>query len=68
MKEILDASIYDQVVKSSKQYLDVDEILAFKKPAPLGGKLGAKNLQLANIVEYYQSTVSTNKKAMARAK
>jgi hypothetical protein len=38
--------------------LDFDQVLGIKVPQPLGGELVADNLQLENIVEYYQSTGS----------
>ncbi len=63
-----DTGLYDTWVKENDAYPEVEDILGLKAPLPLGGKLETSNVQLENIIEYYQSTAPVYAKALEQLK
>jgi hypothetical protein len=64
-KEFVDDALYRKWVAKNKATPELTDIVAWKTPASLGGKATLDNVQLENIVEYYQSTAPTYAKAFA---
>jgi hypothetical protein len=66
LPNFLDHDAYDQwLAENGNVELEPQDILGVKKPLPLGGELEPGNLQLENIVEYYQTTGPIYAKAFA---
>jgi hypothetical protein len=69
MPTFLDNRPYDAWRKANAvDRLDLDDVLGIKVPKALGGKLAVENLQLDNIVSYYQTTAPIYEKAFASIK
>jgi hypothetical protein len=62
----IDHAAYDKWIKANGDVaLERRDILGVKKPIPLGGKLEPANLQLEDVVTYYQTTAPIYAKAYA---
>jgi hypothetical protein len=64
----LDDGAYRQWIAQNQVTLQLEDALILATPLTLGGKLEVENLQLENIVEYYQSSARIIKKAVTAAK
>lgn len=52
----LDRTLFDTFVAKTGSQLADDEMLGLKVPLPMGGTMTLENVQVENIVAYYQST------------
>ena len=48
--------LYEAVIKEIDENLELEEIIAIKKPFSLGGELKAENFSIENINEYFKTT------------
>src|SRR5262245_15100927 len=62
----LDDGTYKKWCKANDAALELEDVLGFKTPKGLGGKVEVDNLQLNGIVDYYQSTGPVYAKAFAK--
>lgn len=56
LSEFVDDGAYKAWVRENEAELDMEDVLGFKVPRGLGGRITTENLQLDGIVEYYQET------------
>ena len=66
LSEFLDDGAYQAWVRENEAELDMEDVLGFKVPKGLGGKITPENLQLDGIVEYYQETAPIHEGALRK--
>lgn len=68
LRNFLDDGLYRKWVQKNKVRPEMQDILGLKQPLPLGGTMELDNVQLENIVEYYESSAPIYAKAFAGLK